>query len=151
MRINNAFVEDVSCFNNSNGSILVSYSVPEINNTISIQTIRLNLSNQTIVVNSFGQSICLCCIQRGSVVNVAFSPVMTASIPPQSNAFWVAVQQSPIFPIPWPPVPPRPPQPPRLLNPRDLRNRRDLRSPRDLRDLRNPRDLPDLLRDLRGQ
>lgn len=95
MRINNAFVEDVSCFNNFNGHILVSYSVPERNNTNSIQNIQLNLNRGTTVLNSFGQSICLCCIQAGMWVNVIFSTRMTMSIPPQANAFLVKIQRSP--------------------------------------------------------
>ena len=44
MRINNAYVEDVSCSNNSSGSILVSYAVREPGQAVSIQQIRLNLN-----------------------------------------------------------------------------------------------------------
>lgn len=110
MRINNAFVEEVSCFNNNWGSILVSYSVPERN--FSIETIRLNINRGTIVLNSFGQRMCICCIQRGMWVNVIFSSRMTMSIPPQSVAISVVVQRTPQRPpFPQPPQPPRPPFP----------------------------------------
>lgn len=113
MRINNAFVEDVSCINNSNGFIIVSYSVPGRNNITSIQTIRLNLNRNTTVLNSFGQNLCLCRIQRGMWVNVVFSSRMTRSIPPQSNAILVVVQRNPQPPQPTrPPFPPQPPQGP---------------------------------------
>lgn len=104
-RINNAFIEEVSCFNNSTGYILVSYSVPERNNTTSIQTLRLNLLRNTTVLNSFGQSMCVCCLQKGMWVNVIFSARMTKSIPPQSNALVVMVQMTPQRP-------PSPPQRP---------------------------------------
>lgn len=95
MRIDNAFVEDVTCSNNSNGHMLVSYSVPGRNNTNSIQTIRLNLNRSTTVLNSFGQNICSCCIQAGMWINVIFSARMTRSIPPQSNALLVMIRRSP--------------------------------------------------------
>lgn len=107
MRINNAFVEEVSCFNNSNGTILISYSVPGRNNRNSIQTMRLNLSSRTAVLNNFGQRICICCIQRGSWVNVVFSSRMTKSYPPIANAFLVVVQRNPQRPQP--PLPPQRP------------------------------------------
>ncbi|MCU6736840.1 hypothetical protein [Diplocloster agilis] len=113
MRINNAFVEDVSCSNNSTGYIIVSYAVPEGNNTLSIQNIQLNINRNTTILNSFGQRMCSCCIQRGMWVNVAFSSRMTMSIPPQAAAFWVAVQRNPQFPLPpLRPIPPQRPMPP---------------------------------------
>lgn len=107
MRINNAFVEEASCVNNSVGNILISYSVPERNRPDSIQYIRLNLSRNTIILNSFGQRMCICCLRRGMRVNVIFSSRMTRSIPPQSNAVSVIVQR-----ISMPPRPPLPPQRP---------------------------------------
>ncbi|EEG56105.1 hypothetical protein CLOSTASPAR_01831 [[Clostridium] asparagiforme DSM 15981] len=106
MRINNAYVEDVSCSNNSSGSILVSYAVREPGQAVSIQQIRLNLNRQTTVTNAAGQNSCICCIRKGMWVNVGFSPAMTRSIPPQSNAFWVAIQRTPQIPVP--PVQPVP-------------------------------------------
>lgn len=95
MRINNGFVEDVSCFNNARGQILVSYAVRERNNITSIQDIQLNINRGTVILNSFGQRMCLCCIQAGSWVNATFSARMTRSIPPQANAFLVTVLRSP--------------------------------------------------------
>ena len=94
MRINNGFVEDVSCFNNARGQILVSYAVRERNNITSIQDIQLNINRGTVILNSFGQRMCLCCIQAGSWVNATFSARMTRSIPPQANAFLVTVPVS---------------------------------------------------------
>ena len=95
MRINNGFVEDVSWFNNARGQILVSYAVRERNNITSIQDIQLNINRGTVILNSFGQRMCLCCIQAGSWVNATFSARMTRSIPPQANAFLVTVLRSP--------------------------------------------------------
>lgn len=94
-RIDNAFVEDVVCFNNSNGFILVSYNATQSSQFSSIQNIRLNINNNTIVVNSFGQRMCPCCIQRGIWISAVFSARTTRSIPPQANAFMIVVQRRP--------------------------------------------------------
>lgn len=95
MRINNGFIEEASCFNNSSGFILVSYSVRERNNITSIQTIRLNLNRNTVIVNSNGQNMCLCCLRAGMRINAVFSSRFTRSIPPQANAFLIAVRRNP--------------------------------------------------------
>ena len=94
MRINNAFVEEVSCTDNSGGFIVVSYSVQEADGIVSIRNIRLNINRNTTVINDFGQSMCVCCIQPGMWVNVVFSSRMTRSIPPQSNAYLVVVRRN---------------------------------------------------------
>ncbi|MDO4272524.1 MAG: hypothetical protein Q4D16_02555 [Eubacteriales bacterium] len=111
MRINNAFVENVSCNNGSGGNILISYSERDGNNSVSIQKLQLNINRNTTVLSPLGQSLCLCCIRKGMWVNVIFSSRMTMSIPPQANAFLVAIQRNPQPPRPpFPPQPPRPPQ-----------------------------------------
>ena len=92
LRIDNAFVEDSSCTNNSNGTILISYSMPEAGQMVSIQTLQLNINRNTVIINSFGQSVGLCRIQPGMWINAVFSSRMTRSIPPQSNAFMIVVR-----------------------------------------------------------
>ena len=94
LRINNAFVEEVFCFRNTEGYMLVSYSVPGENNTVSIQNIQLNFNRGTVILNPLGRRICQCCVQAGMWVNVVFSAQMTRSIPPQSNVFFVAVRRN---------------------------------------------------------
>lgn len=95
MRINNAFIEEASCFSNSAGWILISYSVPGRNQSVSIRTIRLILSGSTRITGAAGQNTCICCLRPGMWVNVVFSSFMTQSIPPQAAALSVAVQRSP--------------------------------------------------------
>lgn len=109
MRINNALVLDVTCSNNSTGSLLISYTEPGRNQT---QNLRLNLNRNTSVVNSLGQNMCICCIQRGMRINAVAESRMTRSIPPQANALVVSVRRN-VQPSPQPPRPPFPPQPPR--------------------------------------
>lgn len=125
MRINNAFVEEASCTDNSNGSILISYPETVSNNMTTVQNLRLNINRNTTVLNAFGQNMCICCLQRGMRVNVVAESRTTRSIPPQSNALFIMVQnifpaRPPIQPLPprppfpsQPPRPPFPPQPPR--------------------------------------
>lgn len=93
-RVDNAFVEDTACFDNSSGWILISYSSPGANNVASVQNIRLNLNRNTVILNSFGQNMCTCCIQRGMWVNAIFSSRMTRSFPPQANAFLIIAQRN---------------------------------------------------------
>ena len=63
--------------------------------TQSVENVRLNLSERTVILNSDGQELCACCIQTGSRVDVVFSARMTRSIPPQSNAYLVIVRREP--------------------------------------------------------
>lgn len=93
MRIDHAYVEESSCMNDSNGYLVVSYAVRSANQNPSIQTIRLNISRNTVILNSFGQRTSLCRIRKGSWVNAIFSSNMTRSIPPQTNALFILVQR----------------------------------------------------------
>ena len=89
LRIDDAFVDESVCFNNFSGYLLISYSASNSNHAESIQTLRLNISRNTPVLNSMGQYISLCSIKKGMWVDVVFSSNMTRSIPPQANAFLV--------------------------------------------------------------
>ncbi len=95
MRIDNALVEEVSCQNRNNGYMIVSYVIPQNDGSVSIENLRLNLNRNTVVLNAYGRNICACCVQKGMWINVVFSSRLTRSIPPQSNAYFVTVQQSP--------------------------------------------------------
>ena len=47
MRIDNALVEEVFCYDNSVGHILISYAVRDADQVTSIQTLRLNAGRNT--------------------------------------------------------------------------------------------------------
>ena len=91
-RIDNALVEEVSA-NGQIGYLVVSYAIIGSDNMTYIELLRLNVGRNTIVTNEFGRSICLCHIRPGMWVDAEFSPAMTRSIPPQTTAFRIAVQQ----------------------------------------------------------
>lgn len=95
LRIDNAFVEEVSAISRNSGFIVVSYSVPWQNGLTSIETLRLNVTNSTVTLNAMGLPMCFCDLRPGMWVNVTFSPRMTRSIPPQATAFIIAVRRAP--------------------------------------------------------
>lgn len=93
MRVENALAEDVVMQTENTGFMVISYAVTEPGHTISIQTLRLNVNRHTAILNSFGQTVCLCEIQKGMWIDAVFSPMMTRSIPPQSSAFLIMIRR----------------------------------------------------------
>ena len=87
MRINDAIVEELSC-SGSRRSILISHQPQR---TSQPQTIRLNINQNTVVLNALGQSISPCSLRRGTRIDAVISAAMTRSIPPQTTAFHVQV------------------------------------------------------------
>lgn len=94
-RINNALVEDVFTRDGSTGNLTVTTS-PQ---GASPQTLRLNVGRSTVILNSLGQTMCLCDITRGMIIDSVFSSMMTRSIPPQSNAFLIIVRREAPAPV----------------------------------------------------
>lgn len=95
MRIDNALVEEVFCYDNSVGHILISYAVRDADQATSIQTLRLNTGRNTVILNMFGRRINACQLRKGMWINAVFSSRMTRSIPPQANAFLIIVKRNP--------------------------------------------------------
>ena len=93
LRIDWALVEEVSSSGRSTGFIIISYSVPWQSGITTIQQLRLNINQNTAVMNSLGMPIRLSDIRRGMRVDATFSPNMTRSIPPQSAAFTIVTRQ----------------------------------------------------------
>ena len=94
MRIDNAFVEEVSNPDfSSTGFIIISYAAPGAGRSVTIQTLQLNVSRNTVILNSRGQRLSLYRIRKGMWVNVVFSARQTRSIPPQANAYLIIVRQ----------------------------------------------------------
>ena len=59
-----------------------------------IELLRLNVGINTIVTDELGRSLCLCSVRPGMWVDAEFSPAMTRSIPPQTDAYRIVVRQS---------------------------------------------------------
>lgn len=88
----NALVENVFIPMGETSHLLISYTVNGSNTMTFIELLRLNINSNTVLLDSFGAPICICDIQKGMLINAIFSPVMTRSIPPQSNAFLIVAQ-----------------------------------------------------------
>lgn len=93
LRINNAFVEEVSCNSRNTGYLIVSYSVLRQGGITTVERLRLNVSSNTVILNSFRLPVRLCDIRRGMWIDTTFSSRMTRSIPPQANAFTIVVRR----------------------------------------------------------
>ncbi|WP_312354851.1 hypothetical protein [Aminipila sp.] len=93
MRVENALVEEVSTQDGITGYLLISHAVPQPNCMTSIEILRLNISTNSVILNALGSSMCLYAIRKGMRVDALFSPIMTRSIPPQSNAFLVIARR----------------------------------------------------------
>lgn len=92
LRVENALVEEVFTNNRRTGYILISYGVEGQNDMIFIEMLRLNVDRSTVILNQFGQELCLCEIRKGMWIDADFSPAMTRSIPPQSRAYRIIVR-----------------------------------------------------------
>ncbi len=92
-QITNGTIERVE--SNRNGSfVLVSYTeCPHCDN--GNQMMRLNVGENTIILDEAGNRIPLTDLRKGMTVNAAFSLASTRSIPPQSSAYVIQVVQSP--------------------------------------------------------
>lgn len=93
----NALVENVFTPMGETSHLLISYNVIGANTMTFIELLRLNITSNTVLLDSFGSSICICEFQKGMLIDAIFSPVMTRSIPPQSNAFLIVLQTDPRF------------------------------------------------------
>lgn len=93
-QVNNALVEEVFVRDNTSGYVLISYADRAPNGITFINTLRLNVNRNTLIFNGVGRRLRISDIHRGMWVDAAFSPVMTRSIPPQSNAFLIVVRRS---------------------------------------------------------
>lgn len=91
MQTSNALVEEVFLQTRNTGFITISYATQAPNGTTFINSLRLNVNQNTVILNSLGRNMCLCDIHKGMRVDAVFSSVMTRSIPPQSNAFLLVV------------------------------------------------------------
>lgn len=98
LRIDNALVEEVSFSGRNSGYILISYSVPRPGGMTSIELLRLNVMGRTIILGPLGLPMCFCDIRQGMWVDAVFSPLLTRSNPPQSNAFMITARRPPLPP-----------------------------------------------------
>jgi hypothetical protein len=93
IHVENALIEEVDANTERTGYILISFAVSDENNMISMQEIRLNVGNNTIIIDENGFSLNLYNLNEGMRIDADFSTAMTRSIPPQSSAYRIVVLQ----------------------------------------------------------
>jgi hypothetical protein len=93
IHVDNASIEEVVANTERTGYVLISFGVSDENNMIYMQEVRLNVDNNTIIIDENGISLNLYDLNEGMQIDADFSSVMTRSIPPQSNAYRIVVLQ----------------------------------------------------------
>lgn len=89
LRVFSAIIQEISRDRNTT-FVTIAY-----NNCIgcreSVGSVRLVVNQDTIIQNERGQNIRAGELERGMAVDAAFSSVMTRSIPPQAQAFFIQI------------------------------------------------------------
>jgi hypothetical protein len=93
IHVENVPIEEVAVNTDSTGYILISFQVSDENSVIYMQEIRLNIGNNTIIIDDNGRSLNMYDLSQGMRVDADFSSAMTRSIPPQSSAYRIVVLQ----------------------------------------------------------
>lgn len=93
IHVENAFIEEVVADTEKTGYLLISFEVSDENNMNYQQEVRLNVGNNTIIIDEKEISLNMYDLQNGMQIAADFSSVMTRSIPPQSDAYRIVVLQ----------------------------------------------------------
>ncbi|MFT4143498.1 MAG: hypothetical protein QM644_03500 [Mobilitalea sp.] len=93
IHVENALIEEVAVNNGRSGYILISFEASDENGMVNMQEVRLNVGNNTIIIDEDGISLNIDNLIDGMRIDADFSAMMTRSIPPQSNAYRIVVLQ----------------------------------------------------------
>ena len=93
IQVENAIIEEVNANTESTGYILISLEEGEENNSMYLQEIRVNIGENTFIIDDMGMLLSLYDLDEGMRIDADISSAMTRSIPPQSNAYRIIVLQ----------------------------------------------------------
>ncbi len=93
IHVDNALIEEVAADTGSTGYLLISFGISDESNRIYMQEVRLNVGEETIIIDEEGTSLDLYDLYEGMRIDADFSAAMTRSIPPQSFAYRIVVLQ----------------------------------------------------------
>lgn len=93
IHVENAIIEEVVAYTGRTGYVLISFGVTDESNMFSMQEVRLNVGNNTVIMDEGGSSLNLYDLREGMRIDGDFSSAMTRSIPPQSQAYRIVVLQ----------------------------------------------------------
>lgn len=88
--VNNARVIDVDVTPQFS-TVTIAYQVLDVFQRLETQTVRLVITNETTILNQFGQNIGVWGLRPGMIVNARFSSKFTMSLPPQSVAYFIRI------------------------------------------------------------
>ena len=91
IHVDSAIIEEVDVNTAGTGYLLISIGESDENNIIYMQEIRLNIGDNTIIIDENGMELNLYDLNEGMRVDADFSSAMTRSIPPQSSAYRIVV------------------------------------------------------------
>jgi len=90
LQVHNADIIEILCNSNTIGHLSIIYA-NELNNDIS-ETLKLNVSINTVILNSFGHHMTLSDIKENMMVDSLFTRFTNRLIPPQSNALLIVAR-----------------------------------------------------------
>ncbi len=93
IHVDNALIEEVMVNNARTGYVLISFGASDENSVIYMEEVRLNVGNNTIIIDENGRTLNLYDLSEGMRIDADFSAAMTRSIPPQSNAYRIVVME----------------------------------------------------------
>lgn len=93
IHVENASIVDVVATTESTGYILISYGETDENDVVYMMELRLNVGDDTIIMDEMGEPLNLYNLYPGMQIDADFSSAMTRSIPPQSRAYRIVVLQ----------------------------------------------------------
>lgn len=93
--IQNAVVQNIS-YNRNNANVLIAYNDTSSDCPCEEKMLSLIVNKRTKILDENGDYMSVSKLQKGMVVNATISPEMTKSIPPQSIAYRIQVQNRPM-------------------------------------------------------
>jgi hypothetical protein len=91
IHVDSAIIEEVVVDTAKTGYLVITIGESDENNIIYMQEIRLNIGENTIIIDENGISLNLDDLNEGMRIDADFSSAMTRSIPPQSSAYRIVV------------------------------------------------------------
>ena len=93
IHVENALIEEVATDTGKRGYVLISFQAGDDNNMIYMQEVRLNVAEETIIIDEEGRPLNLYAFKEGMRIDADISAAMTRSIPPQSYAYRIVMLQ----------------------------------------------------------
>ncbi len=91
LHVNSAIIDEVVADTARTGYMIISFAASDENSVIYREEIRLNVGDDTIIIDENGVLLDMYDLDEGMQIDADFSSAMTRSIPPQASAFRIVV------------------------------------------------------------